>query len=258
MRIDFNGDIGESFGSFKIGDDDQLFLHITSANIACGFHAGDFNVMQATVKKAKEHGVAVGAHPGYPDLQGFGRRDLKMTSSEIYNMVVYQIGALKQFCDIHGVALQHVKPHGALYNVGAVNQEVAEAIAKAVYDAVPEAILFGLCNSELIQAGERQGLKTASEAFADRRYTDEGRLSSRQLPNAVLHSCEEILEQVREIIFNQRVKTASGNWVPLKADTICFHGDGQNVPQHTALIREALEKEGVQILQAGARDDSTL
>jgi len=258
MRIDFNADVGESFGSFKIGEDEQLFLHISSANIACGFHAGDFNVMQATVKKAKEHGVAVGAHPGYPDLQGFGRRDIKMNPSEIYNMVVYQIGALKQFCEIHGVPLQHVKPHGALYNIAAVNQEVAEAIAKAVYDAVPESILFGLYNSELIQAGKRLGLKTASEAFADRRYTDEGKLSSRQLPNAVLHTYEEILEQVRAILFNQKVKTVSGKWIPLEADTICFHGDGQNVAQHTALIREALTKEKVQIVHVGAPDDSTL
>jgi 5-oxoprolinase (ATP-hydrolysing) subunit A len=257
MRIDFNADVGESFGSFKIGEDEQLFLHITSANIACGFHAGDFNVMQATVKKAKEHGVAIGAHPGYPDLQGFGRRDVKMTPSEIYNMVVYQIGALKQFCEIHGVPLQHVKPHGALYNVAAVNQEVAQAIAKAVYDTVPDSVLFGLCNSELIQAGERLGLKTASEAFADRRYTDDGRLSSRQLSNAVLHTYEEILDQVREIIFNQRVKTASGKWIPLKADTICFHGDGQNVAKHTALIREALANENVRTLRVGAPDDST-
>jgi 5-oxoprolinase (ATP-hydrolysing) subunit A len=258
MRIDFNADVGESFGSYKIGDDEQLFRHITSANIACGFHAGDFNVMQATVKEAKKHGVAVGAHPGYPDLQGFGRRDLNMTPTEIYNMVVYQIGAIKQFCEIHGVPLQHVKPHGALYNLGAVDQEIAEAIAKAVCDAAPKTILFGLYNSELIQAGKRLGLKTASEAFADRKYTDEGRLASRQLPHAVLHTYEEILDQVREIIFNRRVKTASGSWIPLKADTICFHGDGQNVARHTALIRDALAKEKVQVLPVGAPDDSTL
>jgi len=258
MRIDFNADVGESFGSYTIGDDEQLFRHITSANIACGFHAGDFNIMQATVKQAKKHGVAVGAHPGYPDLQGFGRRDLNMTPSEIYNMVVYQVGALKQFCEIQRVPLQHVKPHGALYNLGAVDQDVAEAIAKAVRDAVPEAILFGLCNSELIRAGKRCGLKTASEAFADRRYTDEGRLTSRHMPHAVLHTYEEILDQVREIVFNKRVRTATGNWIPLEADTLCFHGDGQNVAHHTALIRDALAKENVQVLHVGASDDSTL
>ncbi|MBY0098864.1 LamB/YcsF family protein [Mesobacillus maritimus] len=258
MKIDFNADVGESFGSYTIGDDEQLFRYITSANIACGFHAGDFNVMQTTVKKAKKHGVAVGAHPGYPDLQGFGRRELTMTPSEIYNMVVYQIGALRQFCEIHGVPLQHVKPHGALYNLGAVDQKVAEAIANAVRDAATEAILFGLCKSEFIHAGKRLGLKTASEAFADRRYSDEGRLLSRQLPNAVLHTYEEILEQVREIVFNKRVKTATGNWIPLEADTICFHGDGQNVAHHTALIRDALAKEKVQVLHVGAPDDSTL
>jgi 5-oxoprolinase (ATP-hydrolysing) subunit A len=258
MRIDFNADVGESFGTFTIGEDEKLFLNITSANIACGFHAGDFNVMQATVKRAKEQGVAVGAHPGYPDLQGFGRRELKMTPSEIYNSIVYQIGALKQFCEIHSVTLQHVKPHGALYNAAAENQNVAEAVARAVHDAAPDSILFGLCNSELVEAGKRLGLKTASEAFADRRYTDEGKLTSRLLPNAVLKTYEEILDQVREIVFHQRVKTASGNWVSLKADTICFHGDGQNVAHHTEQIREALEKEGVQVLRVGITDDSAI
>lgn len=258
MRIDFNADVGESFGTFTIGEDEKLFLNITSANIACGFHAGDFNVMQATVKRAKEQGVAVGAHPGYPDLQGFGRRDLKMTPSEIYNSIVYQIGALKQFCEIHRVPLQHVKPHGALYNAAAENQAVAEAVAKAVHDAAPDSILFGLCNSELVKAGERLGLRTASEAFADRRYTDEGKLTSRLMPNAVLKTYEEILDQVREIVLHQRVKTAGGNWVSLKADTICFHGDGQNVAHHTALVREALEKEGVQVLQVGITNDSSI
>ena len=258
MRIDINADVGESFGAFKIGEDEQLFLQITSANIACGFHAGDFNVMETTVKQAKKHGVAVGAHPGYPDLQGFGRRELKMTPAEIYNMVVYQIGALKQFCEIQGVPLQHVKPHGALYNQAAENYEVAEAIAKAVYDAVPEAILFGLSNSELIKVGKKFHLKTAAEAFADRRYTDEGNLSSRLLPNAVLRTYEEILDQVREIIFHKRMKTVSGNWIDIEADTICFHGDGQNVAQNTALIRQALEKEEIRVLQVGAKDDSAL
>lgn len=252
MRIDLNADVGESFGSYTMGDDWNLFDYITSANIACGFHAGDYNVMHDTVKQAKEKGVAVGAHPGYPDLQGFGRRNLQMTPREIYNSVVYQIGALKMFCDIHVVPLQHVKPHGALYNTAAEDTAVAEAIAEAVYDTVPGAYLFGLCNGELVKAGRKVGLKTASEAFADRQYTDEARLCSRLQPNAVLKKHEEIIVQVREIIFHQRVKGLSGAWVPLTADTICFHGDGTNVVQHTAQIRQALEKENILIKALGA------
>ncbi|MCM3668165.1 LamB/YcsF family protein [Mesobacillus maritimus] len=251
MRIDLNADIGESFGAYKFGEDDKLLSHITSANIACGFHAGDFHVMSRTVKLAKEKGVGVGAHPGYPDIQGFGRRELVMTPQEIYEMVIYQIGALQGFCKIYDVPLQHVKPHGALYNAAAVNRKIAEAIAEAVYDVAPESILFGLCNSELILAGKQRGLKTAAEAFADRRYTDEGKLVSRQQPHAVLPTFAEILEQVKQILLHQRVQTESGQWCRLQADTICFHGDGANVAEHTAQIRQALENEEIKVLRVG-------
>ena len=161
MRIDLNADVGESFGQFMVGEDEALFSSITSANVACGFHAGDFNVMQKTVEQAAGQQVSIGAHPGYPDLQGFGRREMMMSSREIYNAVVYQIGALKQFCDIQGVTLNHVKPHGALYNTASINRTVADAIAEAVYDTVPNAYLYGLCTSELLQAGNKIGLKTA-------------------------------------------------------------------------------------------------
>ncbi|QED46331.1 LamB/YcsF family protein [Cytobacillus dafuensis] len=252
MRIDLNADVGESFGAYKIGEDQPLFDYITSANIACGFHAGDFNVMHDTVKKAKEKGVAIGAHPGYPDLQGFGRRSLQMTPREVYNLTVYQIGALKMFCDLYGLPVQHVKPHGALYNTAAESPALADAIAEAVYDTVPAAYLFGLCSSELVKAGEKIGLKTASEAFADRQYTDEGRLCSRQQPNAVLKSFDDILNQVHEIVLHGRVKGLSGNWLPLKADTICFHGDGANVAEHTAHVRQSLEKENIIVTAVGS------
>jgi 5-oxoprolinase (ATP-hydrolysing) subunit A len=257
MRIDLNADVGESFGAYSIGEDSNLFEFITSANIACGFHAGDFNVIHDTVKKAKEKGVAIGAHPGYPDLQGFGRRNLQMTPREVYNCLVYQIGALKMFCDIYDLPIQHVKPHGALYNTAAENPAIAEAVAEAVYNTVPDVFLFGLCNGELVKMGRKIGLKTASEAFADRQYTDEGQLCSRLLPNAVLKTFDEILNQVQEIVFNQRVKGLSGNWITLKADTICFHGDGANVAQHTGRIRQALEKENVLVKPVGAPNDST-
>ncbi len=171
MRIDLNADVGESFGSYTIGEDETLFDFITSANIACGFHAGDFNIMRETVELAARKNVSIGAHPGYPDLQGFGRRAIQMPPREIYNAVVYQIGALKQFCDIQGEPVSHVKPHGALYNTASIDANVAEAIAEAVYDTVPTAYLYGLCTSELLIAGNKIGLKLAGEAFADRRYT---------------------------------------------------------------------------------------
>ena len=251
MRIDLNADVGESYGQFTIGKDDALFESITSANIACGFHAGDFNVMQRTVEKAAEQNVSIGAHPGYPDIQGFGRRAMAMPPREIYNAVVYQIGALKQFCAIQGVPISHVKPHGALYNTAAVDVEIAEAVAEAVYDSVPEAYLYGLCNSELLQAGKRIGLKTAGEAFADRSYTAEGTLCPRLLPNAVLRTYEEIENQVKNIVLNKQVHTITGELISLQANTICFHGDGEGVATHVRRIRQALEVEGVSVQMLG-------
>ena len=251
MRIDLNADVGESYGQFTIGEDDALFESITSANIACGFHAGDFNVMQRTVEKAARQNVTIGAHPGYPDIQGFGRRTMAMPPREVYNAVVYQIGALKQFCAIKGMPISHVKPHGALYNTAAVDVTIAEAIAEAVYDSVPDAYLYGLCNSELVHAGKRIGLKTAGEAFADRRYTAEGTLCSRLLANAVLLTYKEIEKQVKNIVLNKQVQTVSGEVISLQADTICFHGDGVGVAAHVGRVRKALEVAGVSVQTLG-------
>lgn len=252
MRIDLNADVGESYGSYTIGEDKAIFAAITSANVACGFHAGDFNVMQQTVEMAANQKVSVGAHPGYPDLQGFGRRAMAMPPREVYNAVVYQIGALKQFCTIQGVALTHVKPHGALYNTAAIDVDIAKAIAEAVYDTVPTAYLYGLCHGELIRAGKRLGLQTAGEAFADRRYDTDGKLCSRMLPNAVLHTYEEIEQQVLNIVLNKQVQTISGATISLEADTICFHGDGNDVAQHVKRVRHALEAAGIRVRALGA------
>ena len=251
MRIDLNADVGESFGSFTIGEDEALFSSITSANIACGFHAGDFNVMRQTVEMAVSHKVSIGAHPGYPDIQGFGRRAMAMPPREIYNAVVYQIGALKQFCTIQDVAVTHVKPHGALYNTAAIDVGVAEAIAEAVYDSVPEAHLFGLCHSELLNAGKRIGLQTAGEAFADRRYEEDGRLCSRLLPTAVLLTYVEIEQQVMDIVLHGRVQTIAGTTIAIEADTLCFHGDGRDVAKRVKQMRDALETAGVRICPPG-------
>lgn len=251
MKIDLNADVGESFGVYTIGEDELLFESISSANIACGFHGGDYNVMAASVKLAIENGVAVGAHPGYPDLQGFGRRNLYMTAKEIYNCVVYQIGALKAICDVNGTILQHVKPHGALYNIGAADPRIAEAIAKATFDSAPDAMLFGLTGSELIRQAEKIGLKTAAEAFADRTYTEDGYLTPRSHPQSVLKGRDLILEQVKNMVFHKKVRTNAGNWLPINADTICFHGDGQNAADIARFIRAELEKEGITIQSAG-------
>ncbi|MEW9111451.1 MAG: 5-oxoprolinase subunit PxpA [Cytobacillus gottheilii] len=251
MRIDINADVGESYGLYKIGEDHELFQSITSANIACGLHAGDYNVMFSSVKLAAEREVAVGAHPGYPDIQGFGRRNIEMTPSEIYNCVVYQIGALKAFCDVNGISLQHVKPHGALYNKGASDAQTAKAIAEATYDAAPNAILFGLAGSQLLKQAEIAGLKTAAEAFADRTYTEDGYLTPRSKAQSVLTDRNLILEQVKNIVIHKKVRTLSGSWISLNAETICFHGDGKNSAAITRFIRAELEKEGISVLSAG-------
>ena len=208
--------------------------------------------MQKTVEMAAELDVSIGAHPGFPDIQGFGRRALIMPPHEIYNAVVYQIGALKQFCEIQGVRLTHVKPHGALYNMASVDEDIADAVAKAVYDTIPEAYLFGLYNSELLKAANKIGLKSASEAFADRRYDKDGRLCSRQLPDAVLHTYDEIERQVMDIVLKKRVQTITGEYISIQADTLCFHGDGAGVALYAKSIRQSLESVNVKVRAHGA------
>lgn len=250
-RIDINADLGESFGSFRIGEDEQLLEIISSANIACGFHGGDYNVLARTIKLAKEKQVGIGAHPGFPDLHGFGRRELPCSADEIYRMVVYQLGAFNAFCKVEDVPLQHVKPHGALYNMASRNEEIAQAIAKAVKDVIPEAILFGLCNSRLIEEGTKLGLKVAREAFADRTYTNEGYLTPRTEENAVITDFNKIKEQVLNIILNHEVISISGDRIKLYADTLCFHGDGQNVANHVQEIRKVMELKGINIIKVG-------
>lgn len=247
MRIDLNADVGESFGNYSIGEDSELFRVITSANIACGFHAGDFTVMNKTIKVAKDKGVSIGAHPGFPDKQGFGRRNMALSPKEIYEMVVYQIGALQAFCHIHHLGLSHVKPHGALYNLAADDADIAMSIAQAVFDTAPNAILFGLCNSELQKAGITIGLKTAGEAFADRKYDDNGRLINRSHSNAVLTTFDDIVKQVESIVMKKQVETISGKIIEMSADTICFHGDGKNVAEIVQKTRKILEAKSVKV-----------
>lgn len=247
MQIDLNCDLGEAFGNYSFGGDKDIIPLITSANIACGFHAGDENVMNETIQLAKENNVGIGAHPGLPDLQGFGRRKMDIKPKEIYNLVVYQLGALNGFCKIHGTRINHVKPHGALYNMGAKNKEIAQAIAQAVYDFDKSLVLVGLSNTLLISEAEALGLRTASEVFADRRYEDDAQLVSRQESDATITNTDEALQQVLKMVTENKVVSKNGKEIDLQADTICVHGDGAHALDFVTQIRKKLTKEGIDI-----------
>lgn len=246
-KIDLNCDMGESFGKYTIGSDEQIISAITSANIACGFHAGDPATMRKTVNLAMEHSVCIGAHPGLDDLSGFGRRNIAISPQEVYDLVVYQIGALYGFVVAEGAVLQHVKPHGALYNMAAVNRELANAVAEAVHKINPELILYGLSGSELISAGKRLGLKTANEVFADRTYQIDGTLTPRSKANALIKDEKMAIAQVLKIVKDQRVMTTTGEEVPIKADTICIHGDGERSVEFARKINKTLKEQGVNV-----------
>ncbi|WP_145444414.1 5-oxoprolinase subunit PxpA [Staphylococcus hominis] len=247
MKVDLNCDLGEAFGNYSFGDDKDIIPLVTSANIACGFHAGDENVMNQTVKLAKKNHVSIGAHPGLPDLKGFGRRKMDISPTEVYNLIVYQLGALEGFCKVHQTRINHVKPHGALYNMGAKNKDIAKAIAKAVYDFDSAIVLVGLSNSLLISEAKAIGLKTASEVFADRRYEDNGQLVSRKEPDAVITDTDEALKQVLKMVTENKVISRNGKEIDLETDTICVHGDGKHALEFVEQIRKKLTKEGIDI-----------
>src|SRR5687767_8446421 len=223
MRVDLNADVGEAVGAEPAPHDPALMAHITSANVACGFHAGNPAVMRATVALALEHGVAVGAHPGFPDLEGFGRRELQVSPRDVEDFVVYQVGALAAIAAAQGVRLQHVKPHGALFNMAVRDPALADAIARAVVLIDRSMILFGLPGSELVAAGARAGLRTACEGFADRAYQSDGTLVSRQEPGSVIHDADAVARRVVRMVREQAVDAIDGTPVPLTIDTICVH-----------------------------------
>lgn len=247
VKVDLNSDLGESFGAYTLGMDDQVLEVISSCNIACGFHAGDPEVMEKTVGLALKNNTAIGAHPGLPDLAGFGRRNMAVTPKEVYTMMVYQIGALAAFVRAQGGRMQHVKPHGALYNMAAVDEKLAEAAAEAVYTVDPELIFFGLAGSWMIKKAERIGLKTAQEVFADRTYQKDGTLTPRRQPGAMITGEEAAIAQVLGMVRDGTVKTLEGDIVSIKADTICVHGDGEKALLFTRRIKEKLTAEGVSI-----------
>ncbi|WP_276496332.1 LamB/YcsF family protein [Pontibacter litorisediminis] len=247
LSVDLNCDMGEGFGAWHMGHDSELLNYVSSANIACGFHAGDPATMKKTVRLALAKRVAIGAHPGLPDLAGFGRREMAVSAEEVYDMVVYQVGALQAFARAEGVRLHHVKPHGALYNMAATNAALAEAIAEAVSKVDAELILFGLAGSKLVKAGEKCGLRTASEVFADRTYQPDGTLTPRRQPNALITNQDEAVQQVLRMVQEGKVRSQQGTEVSIKADTVCIHGDGPHALPFARLIHERLSAEGIHL-----------
>lgn len=245
--IDLNCDMGESFGAYKMGTDEEILNYITSANIACGFHAGDPTTMRKTVTMALERNVGIGVHPGLPDLVGFGRRTMDISPQEAYDLIVYQIGAVYAFTKAEGGKLQHVKPHGALYNMAAKSPSLSEAIAEAIYKVDPELILFGLAGGELVKAGKKIGLRSANEVFSDRTYQEDGSLTSRREENALIHDQEVAVNQVIRIVKEGKVKSLQGVDVSIQAHTVCIHGDGQNALQFAKYISTSLQNAGITI-----------
>ena len=248
--IDLNCDMGESFGAWRMGCDAELMNYVSSVNVACGFHAGDPSVMRETVEKALEKNVAVGAHPSFPDLQGFGRRSMKLSAEEIFDAVLYQVSALKGMCEAFGARLHHVKPHGALYNQAAQDAPVAAAIVKAVAAIDKNLVFYGLAGSFLISEAETRGLKTASEVFADRTYQRDGSLTPRSEPDALITDAEQSISQVWQMIADGAVTTVGGETILLKAETICLHGDGENALRLARSIREKLIERDIEIRRA--------
>jgi UPF0271 protein len=246
-RIDLNCDMGESFGAYTIGADEVVMSSITSANIACGYHGGDPGVMRRTVRLARDAGVAIGAHPGFPDLQGFGRRDLRLTSQEAEDMVLYQIGALAAMARAEGVELSHVKPHGALYNMAVKDRSLADAIARAVVAFNPSLIFFALPNSDLARAGAPLGLRVALEGFADRAYEPDGSLTPRSRAGAVVHDPDVVVQRAVRLIVDGEVVATDGSTLAMHVDTICVHGDTPRAPALARALRTGLERAGVAV-----------
>ncbi|HEY4307035.1 MAG TPA: 5-oxoprolinase subunit PxpA [Gemmatimonadaceae bacterium] len=246
-RVDLNCDMGESFGAYRIGADDAVFPFITSANIACGYHGGDPSVMRTTLDRAKREGVAIGAHPGFQDLIGFGRRNMDASPQEIYDLVVYQVGALLGFARAAKMEMQHVKAHGALYNMAAAKPELAAAIARAVRDVDSQLVLFGLPGSHLISEGASAGLTTAGEAFADRNYMSDGSLVSRKRADAQVHDADDAVRRAIRMVQDGVVTPVDGDDIHIKVDTICIHGDGPHAAAFAQQLRVGFAAAGIAV-----------
>ena len=243
--IDLNCDMGESFGTYVLGYDALAMPYVTSINIACGFHASDPDNMAKTVMLAKEKGIAIGAHPGFPDLVGFGRRAMALTPEEVKNAVVYQIGALDAFCRTAGIKMQHVKAHGALYNMAEKDLAIATAIAAAIKAVDPELYMLCLANSQMVVAAKQQGVSFVEEAFADRAYTEEGTLVSRKVAGSVINDITEVVSRVVRMVKDESIISITGKEIPIHAQTICVHGDTPGAVEMVKALREALDKENI-------------
>ncbi|WP_419726725.1 LamB/YcsF family protein [Terrisporobacter petrolearius] len=246
-RVDLNCDLGESFGRYKLGLDEEVIKYVSSVNIACGFHASDPVVIEKTVKLAKENNVSIGAHPGFLDLMGFGRRNMDISLEEAKAYIKYQIGALYGFCKSANVKLNHVKPHGSLYNMAAKDYNLSKAICEAIYEFDKEVILVGLSKSELIRAGEDVGLKCANEVFADRAYEEDGTLVSRKKDGAIITNEDEAIDRVIGMIVNEKVKSISGKYIDIKVDSICVHGDEIKALEFVKKINKKLKEDNIEI-----------
>ncbi|HCH10398.1 MAG TPA: LamB/YcsF family protein [Dehalococcoidia bacterium] len=248
-KIDFNCDMGESFGMYKMGLDEEVIKHITSANIACGFHAGDPNWMRTTVKLAEEHGVAIGAHPSFPDLSGFGRRAMNASALEVKNDVIYQMGALQAFTGAK--RLQHVKPHGAMYNMAVDDQDLATAICEAVLEVDSYIVLLALAGSQWISVAEDLGLRVGREIFADRALNTDGTLVSRSKEGSVIHDIQEVVDRSLRMVTEGKAVAISGEVIDVEADSLCLHGDTPGAVDMALALKQALVAEDVEVTPLG-------
>ncbi|MBU3182145.1 LamB/YcsF family protein [Clostridium psychrophilum] len=245
--IDLNSDVGESFGAYKIGLDKEVLKYVSSANIACGWHAGDPMVMRDTVRYAYKSNVGIGAHPGFLDIMGFGRRNMVVSPGEMKQYTIYQLGALSGFVKSAGAKMQHVKPHGAMYNMAAKDSKLAQAIIEGIWEVDRDLIVLGSSGSEMIKAAKEKGLKAANEVFADRAYNVDGTLVARSLPGAMILDTNIAISRVIRMVTEGKVTAITGEDVNIKADSICVHGDNPEATQFVRLIREELLKAKVEI-----------
>ncbi len=245
LKIDLNCDLGESFGNYKIGLDEEVIKYVTSANIACGFHASDPLVMEKTVRLAKNAGVGVGAHPGFPDLVGFGRRNMNVSIAELKAMVTYQLGALDAFCRANKIILQHVKPHGAMYNMAGKDEKMALAIAEAIGNYNSSLILLGLSGSQMLKAAQTVGIPFKKEVFADRAYEEDGSLVARTKPGAMIEDENEAIQRIIDMVRYGKVKSITGKEISVEPDSVCVHGDNPRTLDFVIKIRKRLEEDGI-------------
>ncbi len=251
MKIDINCDMGESFGRYTLGLDSEIISLISSANIACGFHAGDSGVMRKTVQLAVEHGVGIGAHPGYPDLAGFGRRNMNLSTGELCDTIIYQVGALMGFAQVFDARVQHIKPHGAMYNMAAKDESMSRTIADALLTLDEHLILFGLSGSAMLKIARDMGVKIAREVFADRAYNEDGSLVSRKQPGALITDSSEVADRVLKMVKEKKITAITGTEIDLDLDTICVHGDTAGAVEHVRRITKLLKQEGIDIASVG-------